>query len=48
VVKCPKCGSENVELVKSWELAPRGRKPVKVGLFKCQQCGAFFRKGIKE
>jgi len=48
MVKCPKCGSEDVTLVKKWPLAPRGRKPVIIGLYKCNSCGFYFRKGVKE
>lgn len=44
---CPKCGSEEVKLVKKWRLAPRGKKPVTIGLYYCESCGAYFRKGVK-
>ncbi len=47
MVKCPKCGGEVEKPVKVWKLAPKGRKPVIIGLFKCPQCGAYFRKGVK-
>ena len=46
MVKCPKCGKEVKTPIKTWILAPRGRKQVKIGLFKCPNCGAFFRKGV--
>lgn len=46
MVKCPKCGTENVTLAKKWTLAPKGRKPVIIGLFKCAN-GHFFRAGVK-
>jgi len=48
MVRCPKCGAEVEKPVKTWQLAPKGRKPVTIGLFKCPNCGAYFRKGVKE
>lgn len=45
--KCPKCGADVEKPLKTWQLAPKGRKPVTVGLFKCPKCGAYFRKGVK-
>ncbi|RLE75731.1 MAG: chorismate-binding protein [Thermoprotei archaeon] len=48
MVKCPKCGSEDVTLMKKWPLAPKNRKPVIIGLYKCNSCGYYFRKGVKE
>mgnify|MGYP000194439455 FL=1 len=45
--KCPKCGTEVEKPIKTWQLAPKGRKPVTIGLFKCPNCGTFFRKGVK-
>ncbi|NHV45846.1 MAG: chromatin protein Cren7 [Candidatus Verstraetearchaeota archaeon] len=47
MAKCPKCGTENPTPTKTWTLAPKGRKPLTVGLFKCSNCGAYFRAGIK-
>ena len=44
---CPKCGTDVKNPIKTWELAPRGRKPVKIGLFRCPKCGTYFRRGIK-
>lgn len=43
MAKCPKCGTEVSTPLKSWILAPKGRKPVTMGLYKCQSCGAYFR-----
>jgi len=41
---CPHCKTEFDEKpVKTWELAPRGKKPVKIGLYKCPNCGRYFR-----
>ena len=45
---CPKCGAEVEAPIKTWVLAPKGRKGVVIGLFKCPRCGATFRKGIKQ
>lgn len=47
MAKCPKCGTEVESPMKTWTLAPKGRKGVTIGLFKCPNCGAFFRSGIK-
>jgi len=44
--KCPKCGTEVAAPIKKWTLAPKGRKPVTIGLFKCPN-GHFFRAGVK-
>ena len=43
-VRDPTTGNE-VELVpiKVWVLAPRGRKGVKIGLFKSPETGKYFR-----
>ncbi|MEM2793419.1 MAG: chromatin protein Cren7 [Candidatus Methanomethylicia archaeon] len=43
MAKCPKCSTEVSAPLKSWILAPKGRKPVTMGLYKCQSCGAYFR-----
>ena len=37
--KCPKCGETVEEPVKTWIL----RNNVKIGLYKCPSCGAYFR-----
>jgi len=47
MAKCPKCGTEVPQPTKTWTLAPKGRKPVTVGLFKCPSCGAYFNFFIK-
>ncbi|MCC6012813.1 MAG: chromatin protein Cren7 [Candidatus Verstraetearchaeota archaeon] len=47
MAKCPKCGTEVASPTKTWTLAPKGRKAVTIGLFKCPNCGAYFRAGIK-
>lgn len=46
MAKCPKCGTEVAQPTKTWTLAPKGRKPVTVGLFKCPSCGAYFRAAV--
>jgi hypothetical protein len=48
-VKDPTTGKE-VELVpeKVWTLAPRGRKGVKIGLFKSPETGKYFRAKVPE
>jgi len=43
--KCPKCGAEVVKPIKTWILAPKGRKGVIIGLFKCPN-GHYFRAKI--
>ena len=40
--KCPKCGAEVKEPLKTWVLAPKSRKGVIIGLFKCPN-GHYFR-----
>ena len=48
-VKDPTTGKE-VELVpeKVWTLAPRGRKGVKIGLFKSPETGKYFRAKVPD
>ena len=43
MAKCGKCGTEVEKPEKTWTMAPKGRKPLKVGLFKCPKCGKSFR-----
>ncbi|AFA38530.1 hypothetical protein Pogu_0503 [Pyrobaculum oguniense TE7] len=38
-MKCPYCGSEDVEAVKSWEMPKRGYK---VTRYRCRSCGGQF------
>ena len=38
-MRCPYCGSENVEAVKSWEMPKRGYK---VTHYLCRDCGGLF------
>lgn len=38
-MKCPYCGSENVEAVNSWEMPKRGYK---VTRYRCRNCGGLF------
>jgi len=47
MVKCKKCGTEVGAPLKTWVLAPKGRRPVTMGLYKCPACGAYFRAGVK-
>ncbi|MFZ8850342.1 MAG: chromatin protein Cren7 [Thermoproteota archaeon] len=42
---CPKCGQQADKPIKSWMLAPKGKKPLNIGLFKCPN-GHYFRKAI--
>ena len=48
-VKDPTTGKE-LELVpeKVWTLAPRGRKGVKIGLFKSPETGKYFRAKVPD
>ncbi len=48
-VKDPTTGKE-VELVpeKVWTLAPKGRKGVKIGLFKSPETGKYFRAKVPD
>jgi len=45
LVKCPKCGSETPEAVKTWNFPLHGTEnaPRRMGLFECKNCGARFR-----
>ncbi len=45
--KCPKCGAEVKEPIKTWVLAPKGRKGVIIGLFRCPN-GHYFRAKVGE
>lgn len=47
LAKCPKCGTEVAKPTKTWKLAPKGKKAITIGLFKCPSCGAFFRSAQK-
>jgi uncharacterized Zn finger protein len=47
LAKCPKCGKENAKPTKTWKLAPKGKKPISIGLYKCSNCGTFFRAAMK-
>ncbi|MEN3007313.1 MAG: chromatin protein Cren7 [Candidatus Methanosuratincola petrocarbonis] len=47
MAKCTKCGTEVAKPEKTWTLAPKGKKAVTVGLYKCPSCGAFFRASSK-
>jgi len=47
MAKCPKCGMEVAKPTKTWKLAPKGKKPINIGLYKCSGCGAFFRAAMK-
>ncbi|UXD21471.1 chorismate-binding protein [Ignicoccus pacificus DSM 13166] len=45
--KCPKCGAEVDQPIKTWLLAPKGRKGVIIGLFRCPN-GHYFRAKVGE
>ncbi len=47
MAKCSKCGTEVAKPEKTWMLAPKGKKSVTVGLYKCPSCGAYFRASSK-
>uniref|UniRef100_A0A7C3ET03 Chorismate-binding protein n=1 Tax=Candidatus Methanomethylicus mesodigestus TaxID=1867258 RepID=A0A7C3ET03_9CREN len=47
MAKCTKCGTEVAKPEKSWTMAPKGKKAVTVGLYKCPSCGAYFRSSTK-
>jgi len=47
MAKCSKCGTEVAKPEKTWTLAPKGKKAVTVGLYKCPSCGAYFRASSK-
>lgn len=47
MAKCPKCGKEVANPTKTWQLAPKGKKALTIGLFKCPGCGAYFRAAVK-
>jgi len=48
-LKCPRCGSENIEVVKTWQLVSpfpdsQGRITITVmGVMKCKDCGHSWR-----
>ncbi|MEM3040117.1 MAG: Holliday junction resolvase-like protein, partial [Candidatus Methanomethylicaceae archaeon] len=44
--KCPKCGAENSKPLKTWTLRPEKNEPIVVGLYKCENCGAFYRDSV--
>ena len=37
-----------LEPIKVWALAPKGRKPVKIGLFKDPETGRYFRHKVPD
>jgi uncharacterized Zn finger protein len=45
LVKCPKCGSETSEVIKTWNFPPHGTGNALrlMGLFECKKCGTRFR-----
>ena len=48
-VKDPTTGKEvNLVPEKVWTLAPRGRKGVKIGLFKSPETGKYFRAKVPD
>ncbi|UCF45241.1 MAG: hypothetical protein JSW44_00995 [Candidatus Bathyarchaeota archaeon] len=53
MAKCPKCGTDNVPLKKSWKMAGRPdkqgkRMQLEIGLYKCPNCGASFREVLSK
>jgi len=49
MVECPRCKSEDVELIKSWDVRPKSKrgKAIKVSIYQCHSCGNKFRKAVK-
>ncbi|MBM5804973.1 MAG: chorismate-binding protein [Candidatus Verstraetearchaeota archaeon] len=47
MAKCPKCGKNVDKPTKTWKLAPKGKKAINIGLYKCSGCGTFFRAAMK-
>jgi hypothetical protein len=47
VAKCPKCGKDNAKPTKTWKMAPKGKKPIVIGLHKCASCGMTYRISMK-
>ncbi len=48
-VRDPTTGQEvELEPIKVWPLAPKGRKGVKIGLFKSPTTGKYFRAKVPE
>ncbi|MHC1590245.1 MAG: hypothetical protein ACXQTQ_04710 [Candidatus Hecatellaceae archaeon] len=49
MVECPRCKSEDVELIKSWDVRPKSKrgKAIKVSIYQCRSCGNKFRKAVK-
>jgi len=47
MAKCPKCGKDIAKAEKKWTLAPKGKKPITVGLYKCAGCTSYFRAATK-
>jgi transcription elongation factor Elf1 len=46
MVKCPRCGSESVKTLKSWDTkSPKSKHTLKVSMVLCQNCGKKFRIG---
>lgn len=44
MVKCPKCGSENIKPLKSWQMTnPKSQRLFKVSMMLCQNCRKRFR-----
>jgi len=41
--KCKACGADLANPEKTWTMAPKGKPPVTMGLFKCPSCGKYSR-----
>lgn len=48
IVKTPSGKSEELTPAKVWALAPKGRKSVKIGLFKDPETGKYFRHKVPD
>jgi ribosomal protein L37AE/L43A len=47
MAKCTKCKMEVAKPSKTWKMAPKGRKAITIGLFKCPGCETTFRSTVK-
>jgi len=48
MVRCPKCGAEVADPVKTWEITSKGNKSKVIELFKCPNGHYFVIKKSKE
>jgi len=41
-LKCPKCGTDNIEPATQWKAGAKTSKPMKVQRFVCSSCGTSY------